>query len=180
MSKFSEKNQFFKKLKNIKHIEIYIAIIFIVILIAIYFVDFNKSSGTSTTTASASYTAYEYANYVEDKLEKVLSNIKNAGKVSVMVSIESGSEIIYATTSEEKTNTVSSGSTSTVVSEPVIVTNKGNSQPIIIKEYMPKINGVIVVAEGANNISVRLELLKAVEAILNVPTTNIEILVGKK
>lgn len=40
--------------------------------------------------------------------------------------------------------------------------------------------GVVVVASGADNLKVRLEILKAVETVLNLPTTNIEILVGNK
>ena len=180
MGKLLEKNQFLKKLKNIKHIEIYIAIIFIIVLAGIFFVDFGGGKNAETETSIKEYTTYEYANYIENKLERVLSNINGAGKVSVMVSVESSSEIIYATSTEEKTNSLTSGSTTTITSEPIIITSQGSSKPIIIKEYMPKINGVIVVAQGAENVSVRLELQKAVLAILNVPTTNIEILVGNK
>ena len=44
---------------------------------------------------------------------------------------------------------------------------------------VPKISSVIVVAGGADNYKVKLEILKACEALLNLPTTNIEILVGK-
>lgn len=40
--------------------------------------------------------------------------------------------------------------------------------------------GIVVVASGADDISVRLQILKAVETVLNLPTTNIEILVGNK
>jgi len=47
-------------------------------------------------------------------------------------------------------------------------------------DIVPKVSSVIVVAQGAKDYKVRIELLKAVEAILNLPTTNIEILVGNK
>lgn len=47
-------------------------------------------------------------------------------------------------------------------------------------EVVPKVSSVIVVAEGAKDYKVKIELLKAVEAILNLPTSNIEILVGNK
>lgn len=179
MIKIFENNKFLKKIKNIKHIEVYIAIIFIIVLLLIYFGDFTKSETTSGQTQS-SYTAFEYADFIEEKLEGVLSNIKDAGKVSVMVSLESGNEKIFATSTEEKTNSVSSGSTTITTSEPIIITNQGSSSPIIIKEYMPKINGIIVVAQGADKVAVRMELLKAVQAIVDVPTTNISILVGNK
>ena len=40
--------------------------------------------------------------------------------------------------------------------------------------------GVVVVASGASDVAVRLQILRAVETVLNLPTTNIEILVGNK
>lgn len=45
-------------------------------------------------------------------------------------------------------------------------------------EVIPRVSSVIVVAGGAKDYRVKLELYKAVEAILKLPTENIEILVG--
>ncbi len=49
----------------------------------------------------------------------------------------------------------------------------------ISSDVVPKVNSVIVVAGGADDYKVKLEILKACETLLNLPTTNIEILVGK-
>ncbi len=46
-------------------------------------------------------------------------------------------------------------------------------------DIVPKVSSVIVVAGGAKDYKVKLEILKACEALLNLPTANIEILVGK-
>ncbi len=46
-------------------------------------------------------------------------------------------------------------------------------------EIVPKVNSVIVVAGGAKDYKVKLEILKACEALLNLPAENIEILIGK-
>ncbi len=45
-------------------------------------------------------------------------------------------------------------------------------------EVVPRVSSVIVVAGGAKDYRVKLELYKAVETILKLPTENIEILVG--
>ncbi len=42
-------------------------------------------------------------------------------------------------------------------------------------ESIAAVTGVIVVAQGANDLSVRLELARAVQSLLNVPQKNIEI-----
>lgn len=43
---------------------------------------------------------------------------------------------------------------------------------------LPKISSVIVVAQGANDVWVKLQIIKAVEALLRLSTGNIEVLVG--
>ena len=45
-------------------------------------------------------------------------------------------------------------------------------------EALPTITSAVVVAEGARNVWVKLEIVKAVEALLNLNTSNIEVLVG--
>ena len=44
------------------------------------------------------------------------------------------------------------------------------------EENLPKVSGVVIVCSGANNISVRLELQKAICALLDVTEEKIEIL----
>lgn len=178
-SLFSGSN-FINKIKSIKHIEIYLVLLFLFILILIFMSTFKTKDDTTTTTSS--FSVEYYSNMLEEKLEKVLSNVKDAGNVSVMVMVESGIEYVYATESEEVTNsnTISSGSsTKTTTTDSILTVSKnGTSTPVIVKENMPKVTGVIIVASGATSASVRLELLKAVQALLNVDSKNVEILVG--
>lgn len=121
-SKWFENLKIFQKLKNIKHIEIIIAIIFAVIILLIYL-----SSTNFTSTSKSSSTN------LEARLETILSDIDGAGNVSVLI-------------------------------------NDSNDQ----------IDGVIVVASGADNVYVKMNILKAVETVLKIPTAQIEILVGNK
>ncbi|MDD2227437.1 MAG: hypothetical protein PHH71_02530 [Clostridia bacterium] len=43
---------------------------------------------------------------------------------------------------------------------------------------LPNIASVIIVAEGAGNVWVKLEIIKAVEALLDLSSSNIEVLIG--
>ena len=45
-------------------------------------------------------------------------------------------------------------------------------------DTMPTISSVIVVAEGAENIGVKLEIIKALETLLKLDAGNIEVLIG--
>lgn len=79
------------KLKNIKHIEIYITIIFIVILLLIFSSNFSgggtKSSNSNKTNE---ITVTEYVNDLENNLEKILTNIEGVTNVKVMITLDMG------------------------------------------------------------------------------------------
>ncbi len=168
--------KFFQKLKSIKHIEIIIAVILGAIILLIYFSTINKSPSQSSYQSTSTT---EYATMLEKKLSSVISQINGAGNVSVMVTLSSGPEYVYATSDEEKTNTsINNGTTTTsttTTSEPVIISN----DTVVVKEIMPTVSGVVVVASGAGDTKVKLEILKAIQALLDVPQMNIEVLVGK-
>jgi stage III sporulation protein AG len=174
---FLGNNKMFQKLKSVKHIEIIVAVVLGAIILLIYFSTFTGGNSGNATYQETNTS--EYIAVLEDKLASVIGKIQGVGNVSVMLTLASGPEYVYATSQEEKTNTnTSNGSTTTsttVTSEPIIISNEA----LIVKEIMPKIGGVVVVAGGAGNTKVKLEILKAIQALLDVPHANIEILVGK-
>ena len=166
----------FQKLRSIKHIEIILAVVLGAIVLLIYISTFNSSSSKTPYEAT---TTTEYAAMLESKLENVIKQIDGVGNVSVMVTLSSGPEYVYATSEEEKINeNQGSGSTTsstTITKEPVII----SGDVVVIKEIMPTVGGIVVVAGGADNTRVKLEIIKAIQALLDVPQANIEVLVGK-
>lgn len=175
---------FLKKLKNVKHIEIIVCILFISLLLVIYFVNFSpqksiKTSGEVVSNNVSLVTATSYANLLEEKLTSVISELKGVKNAQVMVSVSSGGEVIIANNVEEKTVENGDGKNVTVVKTPIIVTENGTSKPIILMEVLPEICGVIIVASGAEDTFVRLNILKAVEAIIKIPSENIQVFAGK-
>lgn len=171
-----------KKFKSIKNIEYIVAAIFIGIVLLIFFSGgiFSKNSKEEQITISLA----QYGAAVEGKMEKILSRIEGAGQVKVMITFESGKEIITAVTVNSQTNTVtdkySGGYRETESSvnnnTPVIVGGKA----VILKEIEPKVKGVIIVSQGAASVKVKIELTKAVSTLLNIDTKNIEIFVMSK
>ena len=166
--------KFFQKLKGVKHIELVIALVLGAVILLIYMS--SLSGGTSQQTSTQSITSIsEYSNFLENKLSNVLSQIEGAGNVSAMITFESGTEYIYATNEEIKTNTNSNSNSTTTTSTSTSTPN----EDLLVKEVLPKISGVIVVASGAKDTRVKLEIVKAVQAVLEVPISKIEVLVGK-
>ena len=141
------KFKWIEKLKNIKHIEIYITIIFAIVLILIFFssTDSNKpSSNKSKTAITQETTVTSYISDMETKLEDILSQVQGASNVKVMITLDMSSS---------------------VVKDNVIQTSD-----------FPKIKGVVIVAKGVNNTSVKLNMLKAVQAVIDISSGRIEIL----
>lgn len=172
-----EKFSFFQKLKNIKHIEIIVAVVLGAIILLVYLSTF--SSKGPDNIAYESTNSSEYAAMLEKKLANVIGQINGVGNVSVMITLATGPEYIYATNNEEKKNTNTAGSSTTTsvttTVAPIVISN----EIVVVKEIMPVVGGIIVVAGGAENTKVKLEILKAIQALLDVPQANIEVLVGK-
>ena len=155
----------FAKLKSIKNIEIYVAIIFALVVILVVFVGTgSKNSANSTSDES-------YISQMEHKICSVVENIEGCGKAKVVISYSSNEEHIYA---YETTTTTSNGTTKQTSN---IVTVKG--EPLITKTLPPKILGVVVVAQGADNPVIRLKIVDVVVTLLNVPQKDVQVFTYK-
>jgi len=176
-----------RKFKNIKHIEIIVCIIFISLLLLIYFYGFNGTSSKSQTTSSSSVSgelaftsSSVFARETEAKLVEVIEGLKGVKSAKVMVSVKQGSEVVIANSIKEETVISSDGESKnvTIVKTPIIVTENGESKPIVLMEVLPTIQGVIVVAEGAEDVAVKLNIYKAIQAIISISSENIQVFAG--
>lgn len=165
---------FLKKLKQVKHIGLIVTIIFILILLVILFGDFNLfgSKSTDTSNSNSSYSnSLEYSSKMENKLKTLITKIKGSGNVEVMVTVEESGAVIVDNTSSKTSGTVA-------VSGSSIVLENGQNSPVVIGEVTPKIKGVVVVSSGASDTTVRLNILRAVETLLDLNESQIQILIG--
>ncbi|SHH08874.1 stage III sporulation protein AG [Tepidibacter thalassicus] len=121
---------------------------------------------------------------LENRLEKILSKIEGVKSVEVMITLETNGEIEPAfnkvTSTETTQENDSAGGRRVVTTEnktETIVTknNKQGNEPILLKSIEPKIRGVIVVADGAENIMVKERLFNAVKTVLQVSGHKIEV-----
>lgn len=121
----------------------------------------------------------------EERLEKILSKVYGAGKTDVMITYDTGVEKITVKNSKISKSTSddtekSGGETSsTQISEEhqTVMNGSGNSlTPFVTKEVNPRVRGVLVVADGAGDETVRYNLTNAVAAVLDVPYYRIQVL----
>lgn len=107
------------------------------------------------------------------QLEQILSQVDGAGKVRVLINYNQSGEKILAYDLESNTNEKESGKENNSKSEVIY---DGNKMPVILKEYMPKVEGVIIVAQGGNNENVKKQLIAGTVALLGIDEHKIEVL----
>jgi len=172
-----------RRLRKIKHIEIYAAVAVIAVMVLIFFSSIgggSKSSNNANTTQNLTTSEDAFVRDMEQKLVNTLSMVKGAGNVSAMVTAVGSSTLEIAYNIDEKTITQNGGTnasttTTTVTKTPLLV----GGQPFVLSETKPKLKGILIVSSGANDIGVRLNLLLAVEALVSDNTVKIEILAHK-
>jgi stage III sporulation protein AG len=126
---------------------------------------------------------------VENKLRDTLELIDGVGRVEVMVYFEGGEEQVPAVNetdsdnyTEEKDNEGGTRNTTQKnTGSTVVLTSDGSkSEPLIIKTYKPKVSGVIIVAEGADDKGIQYEITKAVINLFNIAADKVNVYAMKK
>ncbi len=116
---------------------------------------------------------------VEERLAETLSCIRGAGRVQVMITYETGTQIVPAMSTDVQSSTSQSTSEGgTTVNENRTESTRPASlqeEALVLTEKAPEVRGVIVIAEGAADIAVKLRLERAVETVLGVDANCIEV-----
>lgn len=156
----------------------------IAVLVVVLFFAGTRTDGAGQAQGDVQVTAAASEAELETRLQEVLSCIRGAGRVEVMITYDTSREIVPAmttnvnSTGSESSNgdgSSSSSQQSTESTEPATVSGSGGNEPIVLKEIEPQVRGVIVVAEGAADINVRMDLQRAVRAVLDIPLSRIEV-----
>ena len=135
---------------------------------------------------TTSYDSNTYISEMENKLEKILGNVSGIGKVEVMITLKSSSEQVALKdnpSTQESVNEVDgeggSRTNNNITREDstVLVTNEdGNSQPYIIQELEPEVEGVLVIAEGGDNAKIKLDVIEAAQVLFDIPAHKVKVM----
>ncbi len=168
-----------KKLKLSKNSSIAIAIVLSLVALLIFCSSFEGVTTSSKKTTTEYTSMLAYTKTMENKLKKVVSAIEGVGDVEVMITFDSSVELVIATTKESKTTMSGSSQTTITIETPVLVNKNGESKPIVLQEKLPQPQSVFIVANGAENTNVKLDIIRAVEVLFALPSSKIEVLAGK-
>ena len=126
---------------------------------------------------------------LEERLENILSTIKNVGKVNVLINYSESSSIeaLYnesTTTSSTEEGDSSGGTrnvTETETKKDIVYSEKsGSKEPVTKKTLMPEVQGAIITAEGANDATVKANIISAVGAVTGLSIEKIQVFETQK
>lgn len=133
-------------------------------------------------TVKGDITDSRYAENMAIQLEDILSSVKGAGKVRVMLTFDTADEKVLAANRKNDLETEmkeDGSSNKSSDSEEVLLFGKdGEEQPYVLKEKLPIPTGVLVTATGAGAESVRLEIYESVKALYGISGHRIKVAVA--
>ena len=203
MLKEKFKNFFAKKegessKKRLENIVVFIVIL-VITLIVINFIwngdnkvesndkqttDANKKLAQTNQNLSNEEVSDSNENDMVMSLEEILSNINGVGKVKVMITYAETSKTIPVyneeSSQEDTEETDSQGGTRKVTQtdtkKEVIYEENDNGKSLITQSIVsPTIEGAIITAEGANDPTVKTNIIQAVGAVTGLATHKIQV-----
>lgn len=129
--------------------------------------------------------AEEYESYMENKLEQAISAMEGAGKVKVMVTVNTSRELVVEKdvpitrngTQESDSEGGNRNISEWKQEEETVYTrqNDGSSTPYVVKTLQPLIEGVVVVAQGGDRPEVRRNITEAIVALFDIEPHKIKV-----
>ncbi len=186
-----------KKLENL----VVFVIILIITIIIINFIwnggSEDNETNTQTTDANKKLATQSYNqttvsnteleesnNTIVDELEDILSNINGVGKVKVMITYSETSKTVPVyneeSSQQDTEETDSEGGTrkitQTDTKKEVIYEENGEQKTLITRSVIsPTVEGAIITAEGAGDITVKTNIIQAVSAVTGLSTHKIQV-----
>ncbi len=139
--------------------------------------DLNGSSPPVETAAKQAVVPSEVdvKQEYESELTAALNEIEGTSNVSVIVNLASSERNVY-----EKNLSSSNGNGDETSDQQMAVVRNGDMEsPVITETRKPDIQGVLIVAEGAENVLVKKRIVEAVTRVLGVPMHRVAVIPGK-
>lgn len=146
----------------------------------------GAGAATGSAGAGEGYAGREYEQALARELESVLSRIEGAGRVRVSLFLDRGPVYVVGVNTSSDSRTTdekdASGGVRTVVEttstrQAVILRDERyGERPLVTEEQRPTVAGILVLAEGAGASRVRLDIVRAIQALFPLPVHKITVL----
>lgn len=146
----------------------------------------DNSQVVQNHTNTTSYESNTYIAEMEKKLKSILSKVSGIGKVEVMLTLKASQEQVPLKdnpSTQESVNEVdgeggsrTNNSLTREESTVLVADENGNSVPYIIQELEPEVEGIVVIAEGGDNVKIIMDIIEAAQVLFNVPAHKVKVM----
>ncbi len=145
----------------------------------------GNSGGNNIISEEGQTSLAEYEAELERRLEEILEGMAGAGKVKVMITFASSKELVVEKdrpmTRSNTTESDGEGGTRTIYQtdsgETTVYHGEGsNSEPYVVKTLTPKVEGVLVAAQGAGTGEVTKNITEAIQALFDLAAHKIKVI----
>ena len=154
----------------------------IVMSLLVVLIAFGGNSGTAEQNNAENKSqvqndslSYEYD--IEHRIESIVNSISGVSEASAFVYTKGSVEVVYGEDSSTKLSS-EDGSALSETSSVVFSKDGTKTVPVIIKKNYPIIEGVLVVAKGADDEKKRIMIINALASVLGININSIEVLAG--
>lgn len=148
-------------------------------------VNYHTQTDTSETYRETDVKADTYAGYWEERLEDALRYVDGVGRVKVLITLK-GSEqkIVEKDGPEERSDTTETDSAggSRIIGESRIekstiytIDDRGQNVPYVVMTIPPSVEGVVVIAQGAQQQSVQENIIETIQVLFDIDANKIKI-----
>ncbi len=145
----------------------------------------NEQADLATNNAAINSEQAAANDDMEAKLLRIIEAIDGVGNVEVALTYSQSSSYEYAINSQISTNISDDTSSDNQSisnanqSDQSLTIAEINSQPILLKENMPLLNGAVIVAAGAENILIREKIYLATQTLTGLTLNRIQVLAAE-
>lgn len=152
----------------------YVLLLLAVGLVLMLFSPSGTDDDNSPDISALSETGFSL-DEMEKRIADALSKMEGAGKVKVVLTVKSSTEQVVAEDQEssERLNGEDNESESSI--QTVIIDAGDGESPVTLKYIYPEFQGALIIAQGADNTSVRLALTEAVASLTGIGTDRITV-----
>lgn len=184
-----DRKEWILKVKEIGVFRLGLMIVAGIMLLVVSFPQKNTTEQKATKKVESVSETDELDAYIEnmeERLTNVLEQVEGIGKVQVMITAKSSKEQIvlkdtpYSRSETEETDSQGGTRDSTQIEsqENTVLeeAEDGSKNPYITMEMQPEIEGVVVIAKGAETNKIIAEINEAVTALFSVPSHKIKVM----
>lgn len=121
------------------------------------------------TEPEAPVSVPESVDSLEDDLARILTRIRGAGRVEVLLTEYAGTETLYQTDADRTADSLRE--------DTVVVSDRERAESGLVRQVIPpRYMGAVVVCQGGDNPAVKLAILEAVSRATGLKTNQISVL----